>query len=156
MSENKIGDQTKTTELLMEQYKMYVQMSDNVSARRGDTNKLYISLLTGILAVVPFVIEKGTSMDIQRIVFAMLGCLGISLCLVWALNIRSYKQLNKLKFKVIHEMEQLLPFACYNREWEILTEDKGNSYLRLSRIEQYIPFLLMIPYVVVLIYSLLR
>ena len=30
---------------LIEQYKMYVEMADRVSARRADTNKFYISLL---------------------------------------------------------------------------------------------------------------
>ncbi len=65
----------------------------------------------------------------------------------------SYKELNSLKFSVIHEMEKLLPFACYDREWESLKEESGTrNYFRLTRIEQYVPFLLMAPYIMLLVY----
>lgn len=147
----------KSTELLLEQYKLYVEMADRVSARRTDASKLYISLLTGLLVVIPLVLEQGTPVDMQNIAFLAMGFLGLALCSVWILNIRSYKQLNSLKFKVIHEMEQKLPFPCYDREWEILREEKeSRSYLRLSKIEQYVPLLLMIPYLILLIYTFLH
>lgn len=38
-----IGD---PQDLLIEQYKLYVEMADRISARRAETNKFYISLLT--------------------------------------------------------------------------------------------------------------
>lgn len=154
MSSDSIED--KSAEWLLEEYKLYVEMADRVSARRIDASKLYISLLTGLLAVIPFILEQGTPASIQKVVLVAMGILGLALCYIWILNIRSYKQLNSLKFKVIHEMEQLLPFSCYKREWQILEEEKDSrSYLRLSRVERYVPFLLMIPYLILLIYALL-
>jgi hypothetical protein len=52
-------------------------------------------------------------------------------------------------------MEQHLPFPCYDKEWEILGEGKeGKKYLQLTRVEQYVPFILAIPYLLLLIYSL--
>jgi hypothetical protein len=155
MSNNPTED--KSTELLIEQYKLYVEMADRVSARRIDASKLYIALLTGLLAVIPFILEKNTPENIQRTVFLTMGFLGIAICFVWILNIRSYKQLNSLKFKVIHEMEKQLPFPCYDREWEILKEEKDSrSYLRLSKVEQYVPFLLMVPYMILLVFALIH
>ena len=122
----------------------------------GIANKLYISLLTGLLAVIPLILGQGTPVDIQNTVLLAMGFLGLAICLVWILNIRSYKQLNWLKFKVIHEMEQKLPFHCYEREWEILKEEKDSRiYLRLSKVEQYVPVILMVPYLILLLFTLL-
>jgi len=53
-------------------------------------------------------------------------------------------------------MEQHLPFPCYDKEWEILGEGKeGKRYLPLTRVEQYVPFILTIPYLLLLVYSLI-
>jgi hypothetical protein len=148
---------SKSPELLMEQYKLYVEMTDRVSARRGEAGKLYSSLLTGLLAVISLAVGQNVSVEIQKTVFIMAATLGIALCVIWAINIRSYKQLNSLKFKVIHEMEQKLPFPCYDREWQLLKEEKsGRNYVRLTKVEQYIPFILAIPYVALLIITLWR
>jgi hypothetical protein len=59
-----------------------------------------------------------------------MGVLGLAICTIWVVNIRSYKQINSLKFTVIHEMEKKLPYPCYDREWQILQEDANSrSYL---------------------------
>lgn len=142
-------------EILLEQYKLYVQLADNVSARRIDAGKFYITLLSALLAVIPFAVDQNTPPGIRRLVFLLIGFLGVVLCVIWIVNIRSYKQLNALKFQVIQEMEQQLPFASYAREWEILDEERERfSYRRLSKVEQYVPALLIIPYVILLLLSL--
>ena len=54
-------------------------------------------------------------------------------------------------------MEAYLPFPCYEREWEILKEDKNKRrYPRLTAIEQYIPMILSVPYLCLFVYSLIR
>lgn len=148
--------QDKLTEgsvgLLLEQYKLYVEMADRVSNRRTEANKFYVSLLTGLFALFSLV---SIPANFQEIMIAGISVLGITLCFVWIVNIRSYRELNSLKFRVIHEMEQHLPFPCYDREWEILKEEAHKrNYFRLTRIEQYIPFLLLIPYIILLVYTL--
>jgi len=156
MSDNSAEDKSvdKTVDWLLEEYRLYVEMADKVSARRIEASRLYIALLTGLLAVIPFILEQGTPASIQKTVLISMGFLGLALCCIWTLNIRSYSQLNSLKFRVIHEIEQRLPFPCYEREWEILKEQHDSrSYLRLSKVERYIPVLLMIPYLVLLIYA---
>src|SRR5262249_43950287 len=135
-------------QLLMEQYKLYVEMADRVSSRRIDASKFFTSLLTGLLALLSVV---SIPADFQKSIIAAVAILGIALCFVWIVNIRSYRELNSLKFKVVHEMEKHLPFPCYAREWEILKQEANKrSYFRLTRIEQYVPFLLLIPYMVLL------
>ena len=146
----------KFHEHLLEQYKLYVEMADRVGTRRAQTNRFYISLLSGLLAVLSIVVGRNIFSDFQAIVFAVVALLGLALCILWNINIRSYRNLNSGKFKIIHYMEQSLPFPCYDKEWEILKEEKeGKTYLQLTRVEQYVPIILAIPYMLLLIYSLL-
>lgn len=139
---------------LIEQYKLYVEMADRVSARRVDVGKLYVSLVAALTAVIPLIVEQSSNSSGQKAILAILGVMGILLCIVWMVNIRSYKQLNSLKFRVIHEIEERLPFPMYQREWEILKDDKKNRYVRLSSIEQSIPLLFTIPFLLFLIFAL--
>jgi hypothetical protein len=142
-------------EYLLEQYKLYVEMADRISNRRAQTNRFYISLLSGLLALLSIIVGRNIFSDFQTIMFSVISVLGLTLCALWNINIRSYRQLNSGKFKVVHEMEQHLPFPCYSREWEILGEgEKSKKYLQLTRVEQYVPFLLSIPYMLLLVYSL--
>lgn len=149
----KYGD--KFQDHLIEQYKLYVEMADRVSTRRAQTNRFYISLLSGLLALLSIVVTREVFNGILSVIFVAVGILGIVLCFLWYINIRAYRQLNSGKFKVIHEMEQRLPFPAYEREWEIFGKGKeSKKYLKLTRIEQYVPFALAIPYLLLLVYSL--
>jgi len=151
MDKNKYGE--KFNEHLLEQYKLYVEMADRISERRMQTNKFYISLLSGLLALLSILVSVGKLN--QTLIFVIISLLGIVLCILWHINIRSYRQLNSGKFKVIHEMEQFLPFPCYDREWEVLGEGKEKTkYLQLTRVEKYIPVILAIPYIFLFLYTL--
>lgn len=151
----KYGD--KFQDHLIEQYKLYVEMADRVSTRRAQTNRFYISLLSGLLALLSIVVTREVFNGILSVIFVAVGILGIVLCFLWYINICAYRQLNSGKFKVIHEMEQRLPFPAYEREWVILGKGKeSKKYLKLTRIEQCVPFALAIPYLLLLIYSILH
>lgn len=139
-------------EVLLEQYKLYVEMADRVSDRRGQANKFYISLLSGLLTLVLLTQEKGLFSQHQTILLVAVALLGIALCALWHINIRSYRQLNTAKFKIIHEFEQQLPLAMYDREWEVLGRGADSKkYLQLTRVEQLVPFVFAIPYLLLLI-----
>jgi len=138
-------------EHFLEQYKLYVEMADRVSERRAQTNRFYVSLLSGLLALIS-ILRGNVLSELQTAVFVAVAILGLLLCILWYINIRSYRQLNSGKYKIIHEMEQRLPFPCYNKEWEILGKGKsGESYLKLTRVEQYVPIILAVPYAFLLI-----
>jgi len=142
---------------ILDQYKLYVEMADRVSSRRLQITSFYISILSALLALLPIISSKDLFQRPQIFILLAISILGLCLCLAWAANINSYKQLNSLKFKVIHEMEAYLPFPCYDREWQILKEDKHRRrYLRLTAVEQYVPIILSIPYFCIFIYSLIK
>lgn len=116
-------------------------MADRVSQRRQAANRFYISLLSALSGLY-LLLDKILAIPPDPILWAVLT---IIISLFWWLNINSYRQLNSGKFKVIHEMEQQLPFACYDREWEHLGRGKnGKLYRQLSKVEGYIPLLIML------------
>ena len=137
----------------LEQYKIYVEMADRVSSRRVEANKYYISILTALFALISLITVPN---QLQNFIIGIVAIFGIALCFVWVVNIRSYRELNSLKFKVIHELEQFLSYPCYTREWEILKDESDTkSYFRLTRIEAFTPYIMMGVYAILLIYALL-
>lgn len=144
-------------EHILEQYKLYVEMADRVSSRRAQTNRFYISLLSILLALLSIVAGVGAFTEFLNMTMLAIASLGIVLCALWWVNIRSYRQLNSGKFQVIHEMEKQLPIAAYDKEWEILGRGKQvGRYLKLTQVEQWIPLVLAIPYLLLLVYSVTR
>ena len=147
----------KFNDHLLEQYKIYVEMTDQVSTRRSQTNRFYVSLLSGLLALLSLVVSKGGIGQIPVVLFVAVAILGILLCLLWHVNIRVYRQLNWGKFQVINEMEQHLPFQPYDKEWKILQEGKrGKRYVGLSKVEQFVPFIVALPFLLLLVHSFLK
>jgi hypothetical protein len=147
---------------LIEQYKLYVQMADNVSLRRSQSNQFYISVLSALLAVVALAGKLYGSgadarIELVNVAFLCVTILGLIICIVWAINLLSYRQLNAGKFKVIHEMESMLPYACYDREWEFLGRGEAFSkYVPLTNVEVYVPAIMAIPYIIVFLYFVLN
>jgi len=155
LSGERYGNEFKTH--ILEQYKLYVEMADRVSSRRAQMASFYTSILSALLALLSITSNKDLFQGSQSFILLTLAILGLCLCLAWTANINSYKQLNSLKFKVIHEMEAYLPFPCYDREWEILKEDENRGrYLRLTAVEKYIPIIIAVPYLCLFIYSLIK
>lgn len=157
----KQGYGDKFQDHLLEQYKLYVEMMDRSTARRNQMNSFYISILSGLLGLIAIAtnkdIAKFQNTQFQIIAFLAVAILGVLLCGVWYKNIQSYKQLNSGKFKVIIEIEKQLPFSCYDREWELIKKDKRyQDYLTQTNVEKILPLLLAIPYIGLLIYSLMN
>jgi len=136
--------------LLFEQYKVYVEMMDRTSGRRAETNKFYITLLSGLLAFLTFLLGRQFCTGYEDIVIGLFAVLGLILCWVWNTNIWSYRELNSGKFKIIHEMEKELPYECYKREWDVL---KASNYKRLTQVEQSVPKIMAVPYTLLLVYT---
>jgi hypothetical protein len=130
-------------------YKMAVEMADRVSARRGLANTFFLTINTTVLGVL------GTHAASWYLAVA-----GIILCVSWWALLRSYRDLNAAKFKVILAMEKKLPAQPYGDEWNYLHPEPVQSpspgaavrawatrYRELGVIERTI-----VPWVFVLVY----
>lgn len=104
---------------LLDQYKLYVEMTDRISQRRATANTYFLSLNSAILAFVGYLSVKETGEYNW-----MLACGGIALCILWRRLIISYTNLNTAKFKVIHNIEKRLPISPYEAEWIAMGEGK--------------------------------
>jgi hypothetical protein len=108
-------DKDKYHSHLIEQYKLYIEMVDRLSARRVLVNNTFITL-TGASAIAyaaaPSSFPGGPG------VFFQIGISVASLLLavLWRETIVYYRHLSDAKFTVIHEMEELLPARPYTVE----------------------------------------
>lgn len=144
---------------ILDQYKMYVETAERVSERRLKTNQFYIGLLSGLLAVLTFIFSQNNFSGIQKYenhMVTIVGILGVFINIAWLANLRSFRQLNRGKFKVIHEMESLLPFKPFDREWQIIQHGlKEDKYRQLTVVEQYLPVILTVPFLLLLLINFL-
>ncbi|MCY4491720.1 MAG: hypothetical protein OXC46_09750 [Thaumarchaeota archaeon] len=124
------------TATLMEQYKVYIQTADNVSARRIATSRYLLTLSVSLIAVYGFQL----SVLSQWYFTLFVPIVGIIVSLLWYKIIKSHRGLNEIKFKIIHEIEQNLPVALFTQEWRMIKEN-SKSYTNVTDIERWLPFL---------------
>lgn len=118
----------------LEIYKLYVQMADKISTRRQSANSFFLAVNTAIIGIVGYVGGTGGNWNWA------VSLAGLILCYAWYRLVRSYKDMNSGKFKVIHEIEKKLPLSPYDAEWEALGRGKDSSlYLPFTRIEIWVP-----------------
>jgi hypothetical protein len=152
IEKERYGD--KFQEHLLDQYKIYVELADRVTERRHKANQFYSSLFS---ISIPLIIAGITKEIISNVVSLVMSAFGVLLCVGWYYNINSYKQLNSGKFKVIHEMEEHLPFDCFKREWNHLKHgNDASKYLKLTKIEQYIPLVFLTLFLMLMSYSIIN
>lgn len=127
---------TKTPDkkLLFEQYKLYVEMANDVSERRDKTNKFYVTLMSLLLTVFGII----SSITKDSILFIIPLLIMIFFNIVWMKNIESYSTLNRGKFDVINEIEKQLPAKGFTIEWELM---ELYNYQKLTKVEKYIPLI---------------
>lgn len=131
---------------LFEQYKLYVEMADRISARRAIANSFFVGVHAALVTAFTVLLKEGilarSSVGYTPFLAVLL------LCYVWWRIVKSYRQLNSGKFKVIHAIEDLLPIAPYAAEWKALGEGKEASlYTPLTHIENWVPILFAMLYV---------
>jgi len=145
---NKEIKDAEDAKLIFEQYKLYVEMADRISQRRMSANTFFISVNTLLFAATSFLDDASTTWKLA------IGALGLILCFAWYYTINSYRQLNSGKFKVIHEVEKLLPLNGYAYEWEVLgSGEKKSKYWPLSHVEKIVPVVFAVAYLVFIIYQ---
>jgi hypothetical protein len=138
----------------LEQYRIYLHIFNSTTDRRNKSNEFFLGLNTAIIGVLGYLETKGNANN-DSVIFLFAPFVGIAICYCWFQIINSYRQLNRSKFKVIHEVEKGLPIALFETEWELLGKCKNrNKYYPLSLIERKIPIIFIILYIVIFTTSL--
>lgn len=126
---------------LLEQYKLYVEMADRVSQRRGLANSFFLTINTALVSA--SLVAATRVSDVDAAWFAVPLATGLLVCASWFYVVRSYRQLNTAKWKVVGAFEERLPASPWWRaEWSALGGGTDRArYWPLSHIEQWIPIL---------------
>lgn len=142
----------KFREHLLEQYKIYIETADKISDRRQKNNDFFLTVNTALIAFLGYS-AKQEIIDLP--IVAMVALISIILCYFWYRLIRSYKDINTGKFKVVHKIEKELPISLYDIEWQELGEGKDkNKYLPFTHIEIKIPWIFILFYALIILLSI--
>lgn len=143
---------------LLEQYKLYVETSQQVSERRQNANNYLLTLNSSLVTL--FVVFLSTFGHHRW--NALIPATGLVICFLWYSLVDSYKDLNTAKFAVIHELEGQLPVALFRHEWFVCGHNKKKKdkpvedmYVPLTHLERWIPWMFAVIYVVLGAYALL-
>jgi hypothetical protein len=125
---------------VLEQYKTYLEMADRISQRRSVANSFFLTINTSIAGLVGYVNTTSTEPKVHLVVIISISAM--LLCYIWWRLVCSYRQLNSGKFKVIHQIEGLLPLKPYDAEWIALGKGEDKSkYVPFSVLESKVPIL---------------
>lgn len=93
---------TEYDKQLFEQYKLYVEMADRISARRAVANTFFLTAHTAIISL--YAIADKQSLAIGTISSVAFFLVAFVLTIVWWGVIRSYRKLSTGKFYVINNI----------------------------------------------------
>ena len=135
--------------LVFEQYRLCVELADQVGVRRTLANAVFLVLntlvLAGVAVVWPDHIAAGPGAG--WLLFPVVGL--VAECLVWFFTVRSYRQVGGGRWAVVGALEAALPASPFWRaEWTTLGKGRDPTrYWPLSQVEQVVPLLFAATYV---------
>jgi len=137
------GGNYSDKEILMEQYKMFVQTSEDLVSRKQTVNTFYVTLNSILLgAIVSIVCAVGDIMTVAGdnfviyIIAAFLSVIGVVICCSWMTLLTSYSDLNASKMAIINCIEERLALKLFDTEWALLTRRIGNKKYRSFTVKE--------------------
>lgn len=131
--------------MIIEQWKTCVETANGITEKRNNANSIFITINTALFAVVTF------SLDYKSV---LLSAIGIFVCILWLKLLENYKMLNKTKYYIINEIEEMLPLSPFKAEWYRLKDEE--KYTGLTKVEKIIPIVFIVLYSVALLWPLLK
>jgi hypothetical protein len=147
MSEEKIKKEDK--EIFFQQYKLAAEMADNATARREGANKIF---LTANSIVFAFIATQAIFSGVHVVV----SFFGILLSFIWLVMLENHRNLCYIKYHVICEMEEFLPWPVYREQWKRLKASKHKIFRSRSMVEKKIPLLFLLFYLFLFIFSFIN
>ena len=132
---------------LLEQYKLYVQSAEYVSARRVASSRYLLTVNAALVALYGFQSQLLEPPWLNVLV----PFLGILVSLLWHRIIASHRDLNAIKFEIIHKLERHLPVALYAHEWQLADGGRGKRYRSVTDIERWVPLIFLALHLVLLV-----
>ncbi len=137
---------------LLEQYKLFLQTSEDLVNRRQNVNSFYISISSALVAIMGVLFAIGLGKNAELIISAAFCIIGIVLSISWSNTLSCYGNLNSSKMKIISNIEKQLPLSLFDAEWAALS-DKLNKkkYVSFTESEKIIPRLFGVVYCFIIV-----
>ena len=128
-----MADDAVTPETLVAQYNAYVADLGTVGSRYSTSQTFYMSVVTGLVAVVAFVKDSPFSGHRNLITAAVLFFLAL-VCFAWWKTLSFYHDHFAAKLAVLKKMEERgTLFRIFHEEWNILQAKKTNELIDTER-----------------------
>jgi len=143
-------DNETYNKMLIEQYKIYVEMADRFSARRSWVHTFFLVFHALVLGILGLTLNHQTRIETTgMLLFPLLGLL--VLCYAWWRLVQYFRRVARAKQAVIAEMETRLPSSSFwNAERKAMSRD--NPYNPLKRTEVTMPIVFALLYVFIYLY----
>jgi len=141
---NKDYDEDSFHKHLLEQYKLFVGTSLDVTSKRLESNKFHLTLNSVVFGFASYMTVLN-----QHAVIVLFSFIGILISVVWLKNIFAWKELNCAKFKVIHGLEEHLPARLFKFEEDQYLE----RYHGLTATEKYYPIIFIALYSALIVFA---
>lgn len=153
MSVATTADEEKTA-LGLEQYKLYVDLTDRAAARRQSASQFHAGVLAALLPAAsltaPLLYAKWL-----WLVLLVASLVGLAIAASWVLFVWSGRALAKIKWDIVEQMETRLPWQCFTDE-RARTEATGSGYKPNTHLELIAPVAMAVPYAGVAIIAAAR
>lgn len=116
----------------LEIYKVFVTTITANENRRQQTSTVYLGMVAAVVTA------AGVVRDIPLIYPALVI---LSISVIWFFTIGYFRRLAKAKFEVVSKIEEDLPIAVFDMEWQILSTGKNNR-IGLTHLEMFVPSLI--------------
>ena len=124
-------------ELIFQEYKLYSEQKENFIDRNFSTNKFYLATF---IVIIFAIIYTNNVVFMNRISATLLfSIIGISICVLWWMNIDSYNTIIKIKYsKVIEVLEEKLPVKPFTDEFTGIQEYRSKKIFMFSDIQKIV------------------
>ena len=138
--------------IILEQYKLFLQTSEELVKRRQNVNSFYISINSALVAVMGVLFAMDFAHDAEAVIGLVFCLIGLILSISWTKILTSYGNLNSSKMKIISNIEKKLPLSLFDAEWAALSDRLNKKkYVSFTESEQIIPRLFGIVYFLILV-----
>ena len=124
-------------ELIFQEYKLYAEQKENFIDRNFQTNKFY---MVSFVAIIFAMIFTNNVMFMEKLSATLLfSLIGISVCVLWWMNVDSYNTLIKIKYaNVLEAIEEKLPIKPFTEEYKGIEEFRNKKVFMFSDIQKII------------------
>jgi hypothetical protein len=113
--------------IILEQYKLYVEMMVRMTDKRRQDSKYFAAILSGLFILASFFVSRQYDITLLLGALLLICCFAYFVTRLWLDRILCYKINLDAKAKVLCELEQELPYPCFTSEWDMKTKQKYKS-----------------------------